>query len=289
MSRLALGTAQFGLPYGVANQFGQVSYAEASSIIKLACSEDIDMLDTAILYGESELRLGNIGVKDFKLVTKLPSSPIDCLDINSWIRQQFKESLLRMRISDAYGLLLHRSDQLLGENGEAIYRALLELKDSGQVQKIGISIYSPSELERLPNHFLFDLVQAPFNLVDRRMLSSGWLNRLKDMGVEIHTRSTFLQGLLLMPQAKMPRKFLPWNDIWQKWYLWLAENDCTALQACLNFSFSCPEIDRIIVGADSQTQLEQIVNAANHLLKYEFPNLQSDDQGLVNPSNWSLL
>ena len=205
--KLALGTVQFGLPYGIANQAGQASRSEAKLMLQLASASGIDTLDTAIAYGSSETCLGEAGVQGFKVVTKLPVVPDDCGDVSAWIQQQVNLSLLRLGVTAVYGLLLHRPDQLLGANGAKIYQALQALKDKGQVQKVGISIYAPSELEALIPRFPFDLVQAPFNLVDRRFYSTGWMQRLKDNDVEVHTRSAFLQGLLLMNQSDIPSKF----------------------------------------------------------------------------------
>ena len=287
--RLALGTVQFGLPYGVANKSGQVSRAEAKLMVRLALENGIDILDTAMAYGESEKYLGEIGVENFKVVTKLPGMPNGCLDINNWIHEQVSSSLVRLGVGQVYGLLLHKSEDLLGPNGREIYRALDSLKEKGLVKKIGISIYSPNELEALKNDFSFDLVQAPFNLIDQMLLHSGWMQKLKDNGVEIHTRSVFLQGLLLMKEIDIPPKFSPWKHLWKKWHDWLTENNVSALQSSLAFALSFPEIERVVVGADNHHQLKEIINATNNLLNADLPNLVSADENLINPANWSQL
>lgn len=289
MNRLALGTAQLGLTYGIANNSGQISRAEAKAILQIALAEGIDTLDTAIAYGESEACLGEAGVDDFKVVTKLPAIPNGCSDIDRWVNQQVKESLGRLGINNVYGLLLHRSEDLLGSNRYELYRALNFLKEKGLVNKIGISIYSPNELELLATGFSFDLVQAPFNLIDQRLLSSGWMQNLKDRGVEIHSRSVFLQGLLLMSQVDIPTKFLPWNGILKKWHDWLNENNISALQASLAFALSFTQIDRVVVGVDSQSQLLQVLSTENDLKNIEIPNLASEDENLINPTNWAKL
>ena len=170
-----------------------------------------------------------------------------------------------------------------------MFQALEELKDNGQVQKLGISIYSPAELDSLIPKYRFDLVQAPFNLMDRRLYSTGWMQRLKDDDIEIHTRSAFLQGLLLMNQTAIPNIFSPWNELWETWYQWLSENKVSAIQACLAFSLSFPEIDRVVIGADSKKQLAQVVSAANKSMDVYLPDLHCNDQNLINPANWSLL
>ena len=287
--RLALGTVQFGLSYGIANQAGQVSRPEAKSMLQLASINGIDTLDTAIAYGESETCLGEAGTQGFKLVTKLPALPGGCPNVRAWVRQQFEASLSRMNVSAVYGFLLHQSGQLLGTNGVELYQALQELKDSGQVQKVGVSIYSPSELTLLSTHYRFDLVQVPFNLVDKRLYISGWMQRLKDDGVEVHTRSAFLQGLLLMAQSAIPTKFSPWSDLWYRWQQWLAESNISAVKACLAFPLSFPEIDRVIVGSESCSQLSQIVSAVNSQAVIDLPDLQCEDENLINPANWPTL
>jgi aryl-alcohol dehydrogenase-like predicted oxidoreductase len=289
MNRLALGTVQFGLPYGVANQDGQVTRSAAKAMLQLAKENGIDTLDTAIAYGESEARLGEVGTQGFKLVTKLPSIPEGCSDISAWVQEQVAASLLRLGVSAVYGLLLHRSEQLLDKDGKTLYQALQTLKENGQVQKVGVSIYAPDELEALTSQYDFDLVQAPFNLVDRRLSSSGWLQRLKNEGVEIHTRSAFLQGLLLMHRDAIPDKFLPWSDLWGEWHGWLLRHDICAVQACLAFPQSFPEIDRVVVGADSVIQLQQIISAASSVGLDDFPDLNCEDENLINPARWSQL
>lgn len=289
MNRLALGTAQFGLPYGVANRNGQVTRLAAKKILKLAAANGIDTLDTAISYGDSETCLGEAGTEGFKLVTKLPAVPNDCMDVNSWVQQQVNASLARLGVTSIYGLLLHRSEQLLSTNGPVLFQVLRELRDSGQVQKVGISIYSPNELDALTLRYPIDMVQAPFSLIDRRLQRTGWLQRLKDCGVEVHARSVFLQGLLLMPKSDIPAKFTPWNTLWYQWHKWIAESGVSPLHACLAFPLSVPEIDRVVVGSDSLNQLAQILRAASSLSMGEFPDLECEDENLINPTMWSTL
>jgi aryl-alcohol dehydrogenase-like predicted oxidoreductase len=287
--KLALGTVQFGLPYGVNNYSGQVSRADVRSILQIASVNGVDTLDTAMAYGEAENCLGEVGVHKFKLVTKLPRLPDDCLDVDAWVQNQMDASLSRLGVNKVDGLLIHHAEQLLGTNGSSLYRALMKLKDKGQARKIGVSIYSPSDLDALLPHYYFDLVQAPFNLIDRRLYTSGWLQRLKDLGVEIHTRSVFLQGLLLMNRSDIPSKFLAWNDLWRLWQQWLEDHSGTAIEACLAYPLSFSDIDRVIVGVDSPSQLAQIIDALRVPLNRELPDLQCDDEFLINPGNWNQL
>ncbi|MFA5824696.1 MAG: aldo/keto reductase [Gallionellaceae bacterium] len=287
--RLALGTVQFGIPYGIANKDGQVTRSTAKAMLQLAAAKGIDTLDTAIAYGESEACLGETGVQGFNLVTKLPAIPDGCADVKNWVGAQIAASFARLGVNSVYGLLLHRPDQLHGSNGQALFNAMRDLQEAGLVQKIGISIYAPSELDALPHQYRFELVQAPFSLIDRRISQSGWLQKLKQNGVEIHTRSAFLQGLLLMPRSAIPSKFTPWNRLWDNWHDWLAGHSVSPVRACLAYPLSFPEVDRVVIGADSEVQLEQIIDAGLHGIFDELPDLHCDDENLINPANWSRL
>ena len=289
MSRLALGTVQFGIPYGISNQQGKVSLDAATEILNYAHIAGISTLDTAIAYGDSENRLGEIGVKDWRIISKLPEIPIATNDVLNWVRESVNGSLHRLKIPCLYGLLLHRPQQLLSNKGQEIYNALNLLKQEGLVDKIGISIYSPTELEELCNRFSFDLIQAPFNIFDRSLKQSGWLSRLKLGGVEVHVRSIFLQGLLLMNPANRPAYFNRWQPIWIEWEQWLYTNNLTALQACLSFVLSNPDIDRVVVGVDSLSQLQEILAATTIEVVKPPDKLCCDDPDLINPARWQLI
>ena len=289
VSRLALGTVQFGLPYGVANTGDQVPLATAEAMVGYAAACGVDTIDTAIGYGESEQVLGRIGVGNFKVVSKLLPLPVGIPDARAWVLSETAASLARLGVGSLHGLLLHRSSDLVGTHGPALYAAMLELKRAGTVRKIGVSIYSPAELDAYFDAFDFDLIQAPFNLIDHRLATSGWLQRLKACSCEVHVRSAFLQGLLLMPRTAIPAKFSPWNALWDRWHTWLAQHHEDAIRVCLAFPLSFPEIDRIVVGALDLAQLEQIAVAAERSPGHLLPDLTCDDEKLINPAKWPSL
>ncbi len=287
--KLALGTVQFGLNYGIANQSGQVSLDQAREVLDLARLQGIADLDTAIAYGDAEVRLGQMGVQGFRVVTKLPPLPAGVADAGVWAKAQLAASLHRLGLGGVYGLLLHSSADLLGPQGSALVQALEGLQAEGLVQKLGISIYAPSELDAVMPLARWGLVQAPFNLVDRRLQTSGWLQRLKDLGVEVHTRSAFLQGLLLTTAEDLPPKFLPWLALWQRWQVWQRATACSALGACLAFAQSFPEVNRVVVGVDGPAHLQGILAALREPVPPYWPEISSDDDRLVNPSRWTEL
>jgi aryl-alcohol dehydrogenase-like predicted oxidoreductase len=284
--KIALGTAQFGLAYGVANKTGQVDLNEMKAMLQFSAMNGIDTLDTAVAYGDAEIRLKEAGGQNFHIVTKLPPVPEGCVLVKQWVKEQVEKSLDRMGVDNLYGLLLHEPYQLEGPISRPLFEALENLKYCGLVQKIGVSIYSPAELENLMKHCELDLVQAPFNLVDRRLHTSGWMQRLVDCGVEIHTRSAFLQGLLLMHRDQIPQKFSHWNQLWDVWHNWQAEHNISAVQACLAFPMAFPQISRVVVGADSLQQLKQIIDASTNPWGKDFPDISTDTKNLINPSMW---
>jgi aryl-alcohol dehydrogenase-like predicted oxidoreductase len=283
--KLALGTVQFGLDYGISNHSGQVSLAQASEVLTLARLHGIEDLDTAVAYGNAEARLGQIGLQGFRVVTKLPPLPVG-VDAGVWAKAQLAASLQRLGLGGVYGLMLHRSADLIEPQGQALIRALEDMQREGLVQKLGISIYAPTELDAVMPLARWDLVQAPFNLVDRRLQTSGWLQRLKDLGVEVHTRSAFLQGLLLTRAEALPTKFLPWLALWQRWQAWQITTACSALGACLTFVQSFPEVDRVVIGVDGSAHLQGILAALREPLPPYWPDIACDDDQLVNPSRW---
>lgn len=289
MSRLALGTAQFGLPYGIANQEGQVTGQECKAMLQLAADGGINTLDTAIAYGESEQRLGEIGIQRWQTITKLPAISDDCSDTLLWVMEEVEGSLRRLNVNRLYGLLLHRPQQLLEKKSDHLYHALQRLKQDGLVKKIGVSIYEPAELDALCSRFEFDLVQAPFNILDRRLIDTGWLNRLAVNGTELHVRSVFLQGLLLMSSVDRLKEFSRWEKLWFDWDNWLNINRLTPLQACLRYALSFPQIGKVVIGADSHQQLKEILEAVEGTLPVIPDSLSTSDAYLINPANWARL
>ncbi len=287
--RLALGTAQFGFSYGVANNSGQIDLSQGKLLLDCALKNGINTLDTAVAYGNSEKRLGQIGVEKWHVVSKLPALPDGCENVKGWVVEQVHQSINRLGIDQLYGLLLHEPKQLLESRGQLIYQSLIQLKADGLLNKIGISIYYPSELDLLCKEFDFDLIQAPFNILDRRILDSGWLTKLSKLGIEVHTRSVFLQGLLLMSEKDIPTKFDQWTLLWLEWFNWLKKSELSALEACLGYALSFSEISKIVVGVDSITQLNQVIQAIRGAPLNVPDKLKIDDINLINPTNWALL
>ncbi|MDA1082645.1 MAG: aldo/keto reductase [Gemmatimonadetes bacterium] len=285
--KLALGTAQIGLDYGISNQRGQVSRAEAVEILKLARASSVTMLDTAVSYGDSEARLGDISAsRGMDVVSKLPAIPDDVADIAGWMRDIVRGSLGRLRVTRLYGLLLHRSHALRGARAKEVGAALTGLMDAGLVLKTGVSIYVPAELDEIGGDAAVRLVQAPLNFFDDRLIQSGWLSRLKQKGIEVHARSIFLQGVLLFTPQNRPERFERWAEHFARYDGWMKTHDRSRLEVCVGYAMSVPEIDRIVVGVESAEQLTGIVAAAKLAPRPVPAALSATDPDLLDPLVW---
>ena len=288
-SKLALGSANFGLDYGVANNSGKISESELSEILVLAQEAGIEVIDTAQAYGDSEARIGSLcGDAHFNFVTKIGAEfSNESFDYN--VISSVKQSCRRLNQSRLYAVMLHRPEVLLGNQGREVIKELQILKEKGIVSKVGVSIYSPEILTALSRVFELDIVQVPFNLFDQQILSSGWSDKLKSAGVEIHTRSVFLQGLLLMQQSSLPEYFTNyWPAHFDAWYEFLNRNRANALEVALTFALHRDWIDKIVVGVDSVSQLKTLLKIEKFSELPEFPLLGCNDPSLINPSKWPL-
>jgi aryl-alcohol dehydrogenase-like predicted oxidoreductase len=284
--KLALGTAQFGMKYGISNISGKTSFQEAARILSTAKLAGIDTIDTAAVYGDSELVLGQIGVSDWHIVSKVPPMRKDIMDGDMWVRHSVQKTLDRLQINRLDGMLLHSATDLLGPQGRKIAMGLQNSKAEGFVAKVGVSIYSPHLLTELIDVMPLDIIQAPFNVIDQRLATSGWLDRLVDAGVEVHIRSVFLQGLLLMCQEKRPSNLNKWSEVWKQWDKVVEGDVEKALALCLGAAKSQPAISRVIVGVEKQVHLEHLLAIWEKVEKFDAAEFSSDDPQLVEPSNW---
>ena len=291
MSKLGLGTVQFGTDYGLNSLDGQVRPQEVKKILNYARSKQIVLLDTAPAYGNSEEILGGINNSEFQVVTK--TRHFDTLKITndevSLLNQDFNNSLKKLNQIKIYGLLIHNADDLLKPGGEKILDLLQKFKQTNKLMKVGVSVYDHIKLHSILDNFDIDMVQLPFNIIDRRMLDSGMLASLYKKGIEVHARSVFLQGLLLMSAKLMPSKFNRWNNLWKLWHEWLHDNRISPVEASVRYAISFSEISKVLVGVDSVNQLKEIYKASSGTLPKIPDELQTADADLLNPSNWGQL
>ena len=284
--RLAIGTAQFGSDYGVSSAPGRLSTSAIKSILRLARKSGIDTLDTAAAYGDSEEILGSIGVSNWRIVTKVPRYDVKPANIRSWLMGHVQNSLEMLNVDHISSLLLHDASALLKSGGRELARALMEVKKVGLVNNIGYSIYSPKDLPSLLSILRPDLIQVPLNIFDQRIIRTGWLRRLADEGIEVHVRSIFLQGLLLMEPNSRPAYFGEWAYLFNVWDRLIDSMGVTRAAACIGFISQHADISRAIVGIDSISHLEQVLDVSRQPVVIDANGLYSEDSGLIDPFNW---
>lgn len=293
--KLGLGTVQFGLDYGISNSEGKTTPDEVAAILKLAASKGITVIDTASMYGSSEAVLGRVLSSmghPFNVVTKTPrfgSLRLTTTDATH-LGQVFYKSLSDLQAPSVYGLLFHHADDLLSDGASLLVDRVCEFKQRGLIKKWGFSAYTGQQIDEILKRFTPDLVQVPVNVIDQRLVSGGQLRRLKQAGIEIHSRSAFLQGLLLMSPASRNPYFAPYGDLLDSFFSEAKAKGFSRLQASLKFVMDIEEIDHVIVGVCSARELEQITEVAAALpdspLRYS--QFASDDERLLNPALWQL-
>ena len=237
MLQIRFGTEQWGAHYGVSNAKGQTPLQEVRQILEAAERAGITLFDTASLYGNAEQTLGHANLAPFRVITKTPkfgkavisNDDVECL------AETFSDSLKNLSLKSVYGLLIHNPDDFFVANGVRLIDAIQSLKSQGLVLKIGISVYTSSQIKKALDFFKPDIIQLPINVFDQRLVQDGTISYLSGLGIEVHARSAFLQGLLLMNPNEMPSYFHPWKPLFMKWQRFCTDQSISSLHAALGF------------------------------------------------------
>ena len=280
--RLAIGTVQFGVNYGISNNKGIVSEEELNSILSVAVKNKINLLDTAQAYGNSEVILGQVESSKFRFISKLKPGIL-----SGQVSDSVQKSCQNLNVSTLEGVLFHdfkdysKNPKLLDE--------LIALKRDKLISKIGFSLYYPAELDfLLKQNIDFDIIQIPFSVYDQRF--KKYFKELKNRNIEIHVRSVFLQGLVFMNPNKLSEHF----DKYKHQFLSF-QNKCVQLNqsvasVCLNYVYAHHEIDKVIIGVCSSKELminiNHIRNNARNFSKLKFDNYNVIDESVILPFNW---
>lgn len=289
--KIILGTANFGQKYGINNK--KVTKSQIKQILSVSKKNKIKQIDTAIDYGNTETILGDIGVDYLKICTKLPNIPknLKKKQIEKWIFDQVQRSLKNLKVAKLHAILLHSTIQLDSYRGRVAFHTLKKLKEKGIVKLVGYSIYSTSELNKFFNKFKPDIIELPYNILDRRSKTNGWLLKLKKSKVEVWARSIFLQGLLLLPKTKRPVFFKRWNKLWNVWDSYCRISD--PLEICLKFALKEKLISKLVIGVNNKDQLSEIIsiiknnnNSINEIIRNIIKKIKTNDKKLLEPFRW---
>lgn len=290
INKLGLGTVQWGLPYGLANRHGITAPETVRAILAEAQRHGIKVLDTASLYGEAETVLGANPLQMFHVISKTPkfSTPIITGEQTLQLTRIFHQSLQRLSCKKIYGLMVHHANDLLVPGGEKLVAAMTELKEKGGVENIGVSFYDSAQVDAVLKIFKPDIVQLPVSVLDQRMLLNGQMERLKNAGVEIHIRSVFLQGLLLMPLGQVPAYFDPIRPLLARWHAAVQAQGMTLVQAALSFVRDITCVDTVLVGVENLRQFQSCLKDFSIDASFDASNLACNDPMFVNPALWKI-
>ncbi|HJP62401.1 MAG TPA: aldo/keto reductase [Mucilaginibacter sp.] len=285
LAKLAIGTVQFGLNYGISNMLGQVSPDEAGEILNYAAGKGAYFVDTAQAYGNSENVLGQFSDKyPLVFITKLKPD----LNSDEAVVSAFNSSMEKLKVDSVYGLLYHDFQSFL--NYPASFKILNELKDNGKIKKIGFSLYHPEEIEYLlKNKIVFDIIQCPYNIFDRRF--EIYFETLKQLGIEIHVRSVFLQGIIFLDKRKLGDFFNGFKSKLDTFQAVCDQLKTSPGHLALQFVAANKFIDKIVLGIQSLKHLKINISWLEEKIEFNgqhFTELKEDNLDFIIPSNWKL-
>lgn len=295
VEQLVLGTAQWGMPYGVANRRGQPSLGEVASILELARESGARVLDTARAYGRSEEIIGSLTAGDpyFRIVTKLAP---ELAESEPEIREAAERSLETSRRSLARDtldtVLLHRPEHFDHGSGAA-WRVLVHERERGTIDRIGVSALTPEQAVQLVDHPEIDVLQVPFSLLDRRLVKSGFFGRAKAAGKELFLRSVFLQGVAFLAPNELDPYLASLGAPLERLDRWAEERQLTRAELFLRYAQS--KGARLVIGCESVDQLRDNLEiwrrgplSPRRIAKLEalVPELPA---ALLDPSKWQLV
>lgn len=285
IDKIALGTAQFGMKYGINNKRGKVPKEEVFAILNKAIDYGIDTVDTAYSYKDSESVIGEFirrSSANLKVISKLP----ECKELNA--EEIFNLSLKRLNIPKIYGYLIHNFEYY--KKNSYIWNILEKFKRKKKIQKIGFSLYYPSELEKIFKEGLeIDIIQIPYSIFDRRF--EPFFKEIKEKNIEIHVRSIFLQGLVFKTVNELNSFFSPLKEKIYRLNLLSSELNIPVFLLYINFALKNQLVDKVIIGVDSIVHFNEIVQGLScysiddSTLTY-LQNFQVNDENIIVPTNW---
>ena len=283
-NKIVLGTVQFGVNYGINNASGQVPLEEVCKILKIAEEGGVKTLDTSAGYGQSELVLGKAmreSQTHFNIVSKYPKT-------TKGVRETFMESLTQLGVKSVYGYLVHLFKCY--EDNSSIFDEMIALKNEGKIEKVGFSLYSVDQLQLLFDRDVkFDILQFPYNIFDRQF--EPYMHQLVEMGVEIHTRSAFLQGLFFKDVNTLPERLVPLKVYLEKLHQYSETERVTVEQIAFGYVLANDFVKGALIGVDNHSQLEANLKAASQRLRQKdidfIKSIEIKEKELLNPVNWN--
>ncbi len=282
--KVAIGTANFQNSYGLLKSFVKIN--KLKKISNEILKHKIDFLDTSFDYKNLELKIFK-KLNKFKLITKikLPKRKKNQFikDLDNKIRIELK----RLKKKNFEVLLFHNTDDLKYKIGGDFLNEIKKLKRKKLIKNIGISIYDPKELKIVFSKFTPDIIQAPLNVFDTRILLSKYLRNRKKK-IKLQVRSVFLQGLLLQDLTKLKKlnikknlraKLIEFDNICKK-------NKISKLEQSINFIKLQDKVDIITFGINSSENLKKNMEILEKKKVNKIFDLTTNDKNVIDPRKW---
>ena len=282
--KIILGTAQLGSNYGIKKKIKNKEIS--NKILKAARRKNISYLDMAESYKESIKILKKQNLGNWKICFKVSDKFLKKTSKENNFIKYFFNSLKEFKIKNYEYFLFHNTKSFTTDHGKKIYNLLIQLKNEGYIKKIGVSLYSPKDINKKIQKFKIDVVQIPLNVFDQRFLKNNFLSKLKKKNIEIHARSIFLQGLLTLSFKSLPKKFNVFKNTIKNWELFFKANNSNAVKECLRFVFNIDQIDKIVVGVDDSKHLKDLFSTISRGNLHDFSKLESNNLKLIDPRKW---
>lgn len=198
-SRIALGTWAIG-----GWMWGGTDEKESIRTIHAALDLGVNLIDTAPIYGygRSEEIVGD-ALQQYRhrdkviLATKVgidwTNGRVERNSTRQRILREVIDSLRRLRTDYIDIYQVHWPDPVVPIEETA--STLLELHEQGKIRAIGVSNYSPEEMERFKAVAPLHTVQPPYNLFERE-IESDVLPYAFDHGITALTYGALCRGLL---------------------------------------------------------------------------------------------
>ena len=281
--KLALGSAQFGMPYGIANTRGKISQIEVIKILDLARKNNIDTIDTAKNYGDSESSIGKYVKRypdfNWKIITKIASN-------NDSIIKQITDSVEKLNVLPNV-VMAHNAKLYINKKFQIELKEILRKFNL----KIGVSVYDETDINQVLNSDLKpDVIQVPMNILDTALYQKKIISKLYQQNIEIHVRSVFLQGLFYLDDSVLKKQFSDVVPYIKKLRLIAKNANLTISELSLLWVASLDQISKIVIGVDSLYQLKSHFSTLNkninNIFFEEALNINYNNSNITNPSLW---
>ncbi len=294
-ARLCVGTAQLGLPYGIANRVGKVEIEGAIEIMRFAVTNGVTLFDTAQAYGDSEERIGlaieRLGIEEaVQVITKL--RPDFSFSTYELLQKSVLESIRRLHVPRLLGLLLHRSPDT--PDWDFIGQSVARLKQEALIENFGVSIYHPDEAARLMDVACVDIIQLPFNVLDKRWINRDVFGLARRNGKRIFLRSVYLQGLVFLNSHELTERNMEWAVPYVELVRRYTEGRGMSVRSfALQVALRQSPDTKVVIGVEKVEQLKENLRAmedrtiGGKVIDEWWQQLPDVPERVINPSLWA--